>query len=162
MRVKACMLKTGRWEFRVEKEKQHNSLRLPFIEIILILGIFTVLSVLIARIFVATDQIRIKAEEISRSVIEAQNVAEQIKGHETDDELYKRLGAYKEEGEGLSYIIYYDKEWNVTTVKGDYSIGISLEENTTVNEGIDTYKVIAYKDVKEKLVLCDLIIKKIR
>lgn len=146
----------------MEKEKQYNSLRLPFIEIILILGIFTVLSVLIARIFVATDQIRVKAEEISRSVIEAQNIAEQIKGHKTDDDFYKRLGAYKEEGEGLSYTIYYDKDWNVTAVKGDYSIFISLEENTTVYGGIDTYKVIAYKDKKEKSVLCDLIIKKIR
>lgn len=153
---------------KVEKEKQHNSLRLPFIEIILILGIFTVLSVLIARIFVATDQIRIRAEEISRGVIEAENIAEQIKGHKVDDELYKRLGAYKEEKENASedekssYIIHYDKDWNVISVKGDYSIIISLEEKQTSYGGMDTYKVIAYKDVEEKNVICNLIIKKIR
>lgn len=153
---------------KVEKEKQHNSLRLPFIEIILILGIFTVLSVLIARIFVATDQIRIKAEEISRGVIEAENIAEQIKGHKVDDELYKRLGAYKEEegnaseDEKSSYIIHYDKDWNVISAKGDYSIIISLEEKPTSYGGMDTYKVIAYKGVEEKNVICNLIIKKIR
>lgn|GEM_PF-6564993 len=152
----------------MEKEKQHSSLRLPFIEILLILGIFTVLSVLIARIFVATDQIRIKAEEISRGVIEAENIAEQIKGHKVDEELYKRLGASREEGEDASegkessYTIHYDKDWSVTSEKGDYRITISLEEKPTSYGGMDTYKVIAYKDVEERSVICDLIIKKIK
>lgn len=146
----------------MEKEKQYHSQRLPFIEIVLILGIFTVISVLIARIFVATDQIRMKAEEISRGVIEAENIAEQIKGYKVDDDLYTKLGAYKEDGKEASYIIYYDKDWNITSSQGAYGVVISWEDELTSYGGMDTYKVTAYKGEEKDKVLCNLIVKKIK
>lgn len=152
----------------MEAEKKQNSFRLPMIEIVIILGVFAVISVLIAKMFVSTDQIRSKAENISRAVLETESIAEILKGRDVSKTLFEEIGAKESQNTDSTYFIYYDKFWN--TVKEDAKNVIIIHYTETDDEygGMITYQISAYTakndeefDESEKP-LCDLIVKKLK
>lgn len=150
-------------------EKKRNSFRLPMIEIIIILGTFVLVSVLIMKMFVATERIRTKAENISRAVLETESIAEILKGREVTSELFDALSAAKLEKTENTYIIYYDNEWNDAAVEeSNYIIVIEHIDEQREFGGMDTYYVTAYdSEYKEVLegknqALCNLVVKKIK
>lgn len=149
-------------------EKNRNSFRLPMIEIIIIVGTFAVISVLIMKMFVATERMRTKAEDISRAVLEAESIAETLKGREVTSELFDELSATKSEITENTYIIYYDSEWNDVVNESNHFIVIEYIDEQREFGGMDTFYVTAYdSDYKEVLeennqALCNLVVKKMK
>lgn len=149
-------------------EKKQNSFRLPMIEMIIILGTFVVVSVLIMKMFVATERIRTKAENISRAVLETESIAEILKGREVTSELFDELSAAKIEKTENTYIIYYDSEWNDVVEESNHIIVIEHTDEQREFGGMDTFYVTAYdSDNMEALeenneALCNLVVKKMK
>lgn len=149
-------------------EKKQNSLRLPMLEIIIILGTFLVISVLIMKMFLATERMRIRAENISRAVLEAESIAEFIKGREVTNKLFDELSATKLELTENTYLIHYDKKWNDVVNESNQIIVIEYIEEQRNFGGMDTFYVTAYESDYDKVLaenikpLCKLVIKKMK
>lgn len=149
-------------------EKKQNSFRLPMIEMIIILGTFVVVSVLIMKMFVATERIRTKAENISRAVLETESIAEILKGREVTSELFDELSAAKIEKTENTYIIYYDSEWNDVVEESNHIIVIEHTDEQREFGGMDTFYVTAYDSgymealEENNEALCNLVVKKVK
>ena len=145
-------------------EKKHSTFRLPMVEMIIIIGIFSVVSLLIVKMFVSTDKLQAKAVNISRAVMEAESLAELIKGSKATD-ILQDIGARQLEDHN-GYVLFYDKEWNQVEEENSNLIMIEYEAIPDDYGTLDTYQIIAYAqesyDFLDENVLCDLIVKKYR
>lgn len=149
----------------MEDEKKFNAFRIPMIELMTIIGIFSVVSVLIVQMFLSTDKMQARAINISRGVLEAESLAESIKGSD-DSNILQILGAKVWEGKENSYTLFYDKEWNPVDVENSNLIIIEYESVLDDIGTLDTYRIIAYAEGKPENIdesdnaLCNLIVKK--
>lgn len=155
----------------METEKKQNSFRLPMIEMVIILGVFAVISVLIVRMFVSTDRMSTKALNISRAVIETESIAETLKGREVSEALFRDIGAVEAKNTDDTYFIYYDKYWNVLKeeVKSEAKNVIVIHFTESISEygDMNTYQITAYESEDGEQInesdepLCDLTVKKL-
>ena len=152
----------------MKADKKQITFRMPMIELLIIVGVFAIVSVLIVRMFISTDRLQAKAVNISSSVMEVESIAELLKGSKSSEDLFQQIGAKQVDGMQNSYIIYYDKEWNQSKENIYNIILIEHVQESIVSGVLDTYQVIAYdkkniESVKEnEIALCDITVKKYR
>ncbi len=99
----------------MEQEKvQDHSIRMPMIELIIVIGIFVVISVFLVRMFMGTYRLQNNATDLSSAVIKAETVAEYIKNTASIGEAAIQLQMESYDNTSLNYCIYYDDDWNQT------------------------------------------------
>ncbi len=99
----------------MEQEKvQGNSIRMPMIELVIVIGIFVVISVFLVRMFMGTYRLQNNATDLSRAVIKAETIAEHIKNTASIGEAATQLEMDSYDSTSLNYCIYYDDSWNQT------------------------------------------------
>lgn len=99
----------------MEQEKeQNNSIRMPMIELVIVIGIFVVISVFLVRMFMGTYRLQNNATDLSRAVIKAETIAEQIKNTASIGEAAIELQMESYDNTSQNYCIYYDDDWNQT------------------------------------------------
>lgn len=146
-------------------DNKQNSFRMPMIEMIIIIGIFAIISVLIVRMFISTDHLQGKAVNVSRSVMEAESIAEYIKGSDSSSNIWEELGAEKLEETQDSYVIYYDREWNKVEKDASNIIVIHTFEEIDEYGSMSTYQILAYDKeslsmiTEQDIALCELTVK---
>jgi hypothetical protein len=69
---------------KIESNKKQNSFRAPLLELVIIIGIFAIVSVYLLKMFMASDKLRGNAVNTTKSVLLAQSVADFIKGCDSD------------------------------------------------------------------------------
>lgn len=149
----------------MEAEDKQHLYRIPMIELITMLGVFVIVSVLIAKMFISTNRLQHKAVDISHSLMKVETVAEYIKGSNRVEETLVGLGA-KAMKDTDHYVIYYDKDWNPVSNEDTYMILINHKEEKSTYGIFDIYDIQAY-DIgrysavkKEEEPLSDLTVKK--
>ena len=69
---------------KIESNKKQNSFRAPLLELVIIIGIFAIVSVYLLKMFMASDKLRGNAVNTTKSVLLAQSVADFMKGCDSD------------------------------------------------------------------------------
>ena len=142
------------------KDRLH-SFRMPMIELILVIGIFAVISVFLVQMFMGTSRLQDKANDISRALIQAQTIAEQIKNSASIGETAKLLEMDNFDNSSLHYCIYYDSNWNQTKSPSTNIILITssvdkMENGRLVSAIIKAYACRDVESTKEKEALVEL------
>ena len=80
---------------KIESNKKQNSFRAPLLELVIIIGIFAIVSVYLLKMFMASDKLRGNAVTTTKSVLLAQSVADYMKGCDSDQiaEILQKTGA---------------------------------------------------------------------
>lgn len=118
-------------------------------ELVIVIGIFAIISVYLLKMFMTADRLRGKAVATSKGLVRAESVAEYIKGSSegTLADLKKAVctefGAVEENG---VLVIRYNKSWDVTDKTGEFLLCVKLEEN-----GSSGYKgnITVYSEKKD-------------
>lgn len=102
-----------------------------FIEIVIVICFFSISAVVILQLFAAAGSRAQQSRDLSVAVIKAQDIAEQIRGLSSLEELSELPETEKTTSPdgGDHFKIDYDKQWNQTQSAPRYAIGVSLKKN---------------------------------
>lgn len=115
-----------------ERNGQSNSFRAPLLELVIVIGIFAVISVYLLQMFMTADKLRGKAVATSKGLVRAESVTEYIRGSkavslsELKTKVCSEFGAVEENGE---LIIRYTKGWEKAEKGGEYLLKVKISEN---------------------------------
>lgn len=107
-----------------------------FLEMILVLFFFSVSVVITLQLFVSASGRANQSRDLSAAILCAQNVAEQVKGLSSAEEVPELLktAIHTKSGDGTDhYRVDYDKDWNRTAQKAHFSIDVSLKKSLSAS-----------------------------
>lgn len=143
----------------MNREIRKSEFRLPMIEIVIVIGVFAVLSVFLLRMFVTADRLSSDAENIGTAVVHAQSAAERIKGGENPETVLSDLGLSRDgatdRGAEAVYSGFYDRDWKPVREAGAFEMRIQM----SVSETNVLTALITVTDSGKKE-LCSLSVKK--
>jgi hypothetical protein len=91
-------------------------------ELVISIGFFAVISVFILQLFLSANTLEKEAVDLSKATIQAEWIAEGIKGSDTIKEAAELLNLdAKKDG---SYEIIYDNRWKITKKMGTYNASV--------------------------------------
>ncbi len=121
------------------KTEQSNSFKAPLLELVIIIGIFAIVSIYLLRMFMVADRLQGKAGAITKSLVRAESVAESIRGGSFDSlESLKKSIADKYNMEELvdgSLVIGYSKSWKQIKNDETYIMVVKLNEENGLATG---------------------------
>lgn len=121
-----------------------RSFRMPMIELILVIGIFAVISVFIVQMYMGTNRIQNKATDISKAMIQAETVTEQIKHSASIGETAKVLGMVAFDNTAHNYCIYFDNNWKQTSSPSENIILVTSTVEKKENGRMVSAQITAY------------------
>jgi hypothetical protein len=118
-------------------KRDSNQINSFFIEIIIVILFFSISAAVTLQLFVAANNRAQQSSDLSVAVIKAQDIAEQIKGISSLNELTEELKAakYTSSGGTEHFLLDYDKQWNQTQSAPQYKIDIALTKDA-VESGV--------------------------
>lgn len=136
---------------------------MPMLEIIISIGIFTIISVFVLQLFLSANSLECKAKDISKAVIQSESMAEAIKASASVEEAIALAGysmsatqTLESEGqENTEYIIYLNRSWKQVKEPYYYTMTIhttklNSENGVLVEADIAVLKDKAYGFIKEE------------
>lgn len=139
----------------IEKVKSRK-LNMPMLEIVITLGILTVVSVFVLRLFLGANSLENKAKDISKACIMVQSTGETIKAAISIEEAVDTLGAIESgtSGDARIYKKYYNSGWKETREPSAYTMTLtiaetSLETGSMITADIEITKEKSYAVIKE-------------
>lgn len=105
------------------------------LEIVICIGIFAIISVFLLQMFLSSNALQEKSEDVGKSILKAENMAETIKAADNieqaidqlqleqafiamdeKEDTYTLKGVFQKKAEGTKegYISYYDKNWKMS------------------------------------------------
>jgi type II secretory pathway pseudopilin PulG len=135
------------------KSYQINSF---FIEIIIVILFFAVSAGVTLQLFVSANKRAQQSSELSTAVVQAENVAEQLKGLSSPDGVAEILRNAKKTGSSGGkehYRISFDKSWKETNDNPGYIVDVAVsqtpaETGVTVNAEISVCREDPNDEVK--------------
>lgn len=76
----------------MKKIKGIRSSGMPMLELVITIGVFLIVSVFVIQLFLAGDNLRSRAKDVSKAVILSERIAETIKGTENMEKATEMLG----------------------------------------------------------------------
>lgn len=145
--------------------KRNGSYRNTMIELVIVIGMFSIIGILLVRVFLETNRLQKKAVDLGYAVIQTQNVAEHIKNNASLGETADELGMIPYDNTSLNYCIYYDEEWNQTEspssnillIKGQIT---KKEHGRMVSAVVSAYTCKEVQDTKGASAIVELTAKK--
>lgn len=133
----------------MKKIKEFRSPGMPLLEIMIVIGMFSVISVFILQLFLSADTMKEKARDTSKAVILAENAAEAVKGSASFEEAAVRIGIKKEREADAWYAAYYDSDWKPAEEKDIYCLAVvpsmtAEAAGTTIYADIYVYRLKGY------------------
>ncbi len=122
---------------------------------ILVILFFSVSVTVTAQLFVSAAARADRSEDLSAAVFQAQNVAEQIRGISSPDEVPQMLlAAARTDKDGQPvYRLTYDHDWNPTAGTPSYALDVSLAKTpsdggTLVSADVEVFRYQSGKAVR--------------
>nr|WP_315101049.1 hypothetical protein [uncultured Catonella sp.] len=115
--------------------KSNSGVMLPVVELVIAIGLFTIISIFIVKFFTSANTMSRQADELSKGLIKAEAAIELTKAL-SPKEAAKELGGKLEESEIDKLIeVYYDKDWKVTDLTGNfkYILTVMITDTTSGN-----------------------------
>lgn len=149
---------------RMVKSPLLRSARMPMLELILVIGYFSVISVFILQLFLSANMLQSKAKDEGKAIMQSEKIAETIKAAEnfevakkesklveystTDEkkqvekEIINQLKGAKEQS---IYTLHYDKDWNESTTDAMYTMVVIPSINSNYSLNMEDYEVYVYR-----------------
>ncbi|HHV13539.1 MAG TPA: hypothetical protein GXX75_25065 [Clostridiales bacterium] len=125
-------------------DRSSRSFRIVMIECILMFGVFAVMSVVIAKMFLSADHMSKEAVSYSQAVIRAENIAERLKGSDSFETVLVELGMKKVvEGDRNLYQGYYGRDWEPAKDRGMYEITVDVEKTSGSLGNLEKAEIVA-------------------
>lgn len=123
--------------FRIDSAKagrNDTGIMLPVVELVIAIGLFTIISVFLIRFFASANTMSRQADNLSKGLIKAESAIELLKNF-SPEETAKELGGEIVEARAGKFIeAYYDKDWEKADCNSwKYSISIVLKDTPTEN-----------------------------
>lgn len=113
--------------------KSNSGVMLPVVELVIAIGLFTIISIFIVKFFTSANAMSRQADELSKGLIKAEAAIELTKAL-SPKEAAKELGGKLEESEIDKLIeVYYDKDWKVTDLTGNFKYILTVMITDTPN-----------------------------
>lgn len=114
--------------------KTGTKVMLPVVELVIAIGLFTIISIFIVKFFTSANLMSREADERSKASIKAESIIELLKCF-SPEEVTEKIGGKLIENKADKVIeVYYDESWNPVTVKNfKYSAGITVKDNPGKN-----------------------------
>ena len=108
-----------------------NHINSFFLEMILVILFFSVSVTVTAQLFVSAAARAGQSRDLSAALLQAQNLAEQVRGISSPDELPVMLSASSRQpkrGNSGVYRLEYDKNWRRTEKNPNFTVEVSLNK----------------------------------
>lgn len=133
----------------MENDETSRSFRITMIEIIIIIGIFSIISVFILQMFMAADSLQKKAVNTSKALIQVESVAEVLKGSDSFETALLGLGMSEETDENqMYYVMYFNDEWKQVQEAKAHAIQVVISTKTAEAGKMEIAAITAL-DVKD-------------
>lgn len=100
-----------------------------FLEMILVIFFFSISMTVTARLFVSAASRADQSSDLTAATVQAQNLAEQVRGISSPDELPAMLSTVA--GNNGTYQLGYDKNWNRTEKNPSFFIEVTMKETSS-------------------------------
>lgn len=155
-------------EKRMGRNQQSRSAKMPMIELVVMIGIFAIISVFLLEMFLAANALQCKAKDEGKAIMLAESVAETIKSADSFESAVEamelvstscvleknengtyqisQLGEENASGEKTElYMLHYNEQWEATEEADTYSL--MLLPYTEVEQGndIENYEIYIYR-----------------
>lgn len=112
-------------------KRSSNGINSFLIEIVIVICFFSISAVAILQLFVAANNRAQQSRDLSVAVIKAQDIAEQIKGLSSPEELPELLKAAKTaSSDGADHFrIDYDQQWSQTQSAPRFAIDVAVKKS---------------------------------
>lgn len=138
---------------RIRKNRSGIDTTMSMIELVIVTGIFAVISIFLMHFFVTAYAVRQKANDISHAGVISESLIEQLKVQSLDDVM--KLHGYKLTREaGRIYTGDYTKSWG-KCAKNDtpaFIVTVSLKESSKAVKGLYTVDVKTVHAISGKAV----------
>jgi len=125
---------------------KHKKKGVSLVELILSIAVLSVLSVYVIQMFITSQTLNRKAEELDYSVLISQSIFEIVEKDKSLDTLFNsplfKFAQRNENGETLQTILYFDKNW--TPLSTDEKKVFTLTFDAQKIQALD-YLVVEYK-----------------
>lgn len=125
----------------MEKYSPSKSAKMPMLELILMIGVFAIISTFLLEMFLAANTLQERAKDCGKAVLLSETIAETIKGADGLEQGITTLGLEKLDSQSAleSYGMYLDKNWEIVTKEGTYFVWLRPVEEQQQN--LETYEV---------------------
>ena len=100
-----------------------------FLEMILVIFFFSISMTVTARLFVSAASRADQSRDLTAAMVQAQNLAEQVRGISSPDELPAMLSAVSENSG--TYRLKYDKNWNHTEKNPSFFVEVTMKKTSS-------------------------------
>ena len=132
----------------MENVKKTKTLHIPMLELIITLAFLSLLSIFVLTMFVGANALELKARDISKATILAQNMAEHLKGYTQYEQVMEECNALyvNDSDQGRIYELYYSKDWEQVMEPMTYKMTIEVIEEYKDDKQYITGKVTIHNE----------------
>ena len=118
--------------FNVDSAKDTRTglgVMLPVFELVIAIGLFTILSIFLIRFFTSANTMSRQADDLSKGLIKAESAIELVKAYSTDEAAKELAGEVVKTAAGKNIEAYFDKDWKKTDkTNWRYSLVVMLKD----------------------------------
>ena len=123
----------------MEKNLPSKSAKMPMLELILMIGVFAIISTFLLEMFLVANTLQEKAKDRGKAVLLSETIAETIKGSDNLEQGIQAMKLKSLDGQGTGYGMYLDKKWNAVEQESAYLVRLCPVDEA--EEGLETYEV---------------------
>jgi hypothetical protein len=135
----------------MENDVTSRSFRISFIEMVIVIGVFALISILVFRLFLAADSLQKDAVNTSEALIKAETIAEVLKGSNSFEDELLELGLSKEtisiEQESLTFQMYFNQEWEPVQTIGEHVLQVTISTQATNAGNMEIAEIIVFEEM---------------
>lgn len=124
----------------------NGSYRRTILELVLVTGIFAIVSVFLIQFYMKADRLQSKAVAVSSATIRAESLAENVKAKGIA-ETAKEFGMTEKDG---YYILNFDKKWQVTGDNAAYQMILTEPTEADRSGDVATVSILIGENGLEK------------
>lgn len=155
-------------EKRMGRNQQSRSAKMPMIELVVMIGIFAIISIFLLEMFLAANALQCKAKDEGKAIMLAESIAETVKSAESfesavetaglietscvlkenEDGTYQisQLGEKDASGEKTEmYMLHYNEDWELTEDEDTYSLMVLPFTDEEQGQSVENYEIYIYR-----------------
>ena len=135
----------------VRKTRSNSGVMLPVVELVIAIGLFTIISIFIVKFFTSANTMSRQADELSKGLIKAESAIELAKSFSPEEAAEKLGGELNDSKESKEIVVYYDKDWKATEQAKDckYALTVLMTGNANGNGVLWDISVMVHRNDKD-------------
>lgn len=143
------------------RETRPNSgVMLPVVELVIAIGLFTIISIFIVKFFTSANTMSRQADDLTKGLIKAESAIELSKAFSPEETAKEIGGKLTEDKESRLIEVYYDKDWKLTDVSGNfkYMLAVTITDTPNASGILSDIRVLVHRKERndDNTVIVDL------